>query len=80
MRTQSLLLTALTGAGLYFLYRYWHQESALIPHGVRNQLPDQNRTIMDLEGNYDIDGVSFDVEGVIVSSDDNKHIDPMKLH
>lgn len=31
------------------------------------------KTVADYEGNYDIDGVSYDVEGTIVSSDDSKH-------
>lgn len=30
-------------------------------------------TITDFEGNYDLDGVSYDVEGTIISSDDTKH-------
>lgn len=29
-------------------------------------------TIPDVSGNYDIDGVSFDTEGVVVSGDANK--------
>ena len=31
------------------------------------------QTVTDFEGNYDLDGVSYDVEGTIVSSDDSKH-------
>ncbi len=31
------------------------------------------RTIPDDAGNYDIDGVSFDSEGVVVSGDQNKN-------
>ena len=30
-------------------------------------------TVTDFDGNYDLDGVSYDVEGTIISSDDSKH-------
>lgn len=43
---------------------------------VRAKLPIAQplKTVSDMEGNYDIDGVSFDNEGVIVGSDDTKHV------
>jgi hypothetical protein len=75
MRTNQLLMTAVAGAGLYLLYRYWRVESeATLSPAVRAKLPTQNQTISDGTGNYDIDGVSFDDEGVIVSGDENKHL------
>jgi hypothetical protein len=82
MRTNQLLTTALAGAGLYLLYRYWRAETAAaLSPAVQAKLPTQSKTIPDGAGNYDIDGVSFDDEGVIVSGDDNKHlVDPMLNH
>jgi hypothetical protein len=68
-------------AGSYGAYRLFnYARSALAPkHGldgrlsarVANQLPIAKnlKTISDQEGNYDLDGVSFDTEGVIISSD-----------
>lgn len=76
---RSLISTFFAGVGLYFFYSYWKQQTHL-SRQVREKLPDHHATIEDREGNYDIDGVSFDTEGVVVSSDDNKHLDPMKLH
>ncbi len=37
-------------------------------------VPKQLPTIRDTDGHYDIDGVSFDTEGVIVSSDAGKMV------
>jgi hypothetical protein len=82
MRNNQLLMTALAGAGLYLLYRYWQSETAAtLSPTVQHKLPTQNETIADPQGNYDIDGVSFDDEGVIVSGDDNKHlVNPANIH
>lgn len=68
------------GAAGYLLYRYLNPAPTLHPQ-IEANLPiakDLN-TIPDMEGNYDIDGVSFDTEGVIVSSDDNKAARPSLL-
>ncbi len=47
----------------------------IIEEDVKAKLPIAKPllTITDFEGNYDIDGVSYDVEGTIISSDDTKH-------
>lgn len=60
------------GAAAYAFYR-WYTSPTLAPH-IKENLPvsQKLKTIPDVEGNYDIDGVSFDAEGVIVSSDDTK--------
>lgn len=74
-------------AGTAFLFR--HQLMALLgyerihfaPH-IREQLPIAKdlQTIPDTEGNYDMDGVSFDSEGVVVGSDRTSHTLPQSPH
>ncbi len=76
-------ITLIAGGGLFLLYRFWKNQSTTISADIREKLPNEKHldTIPDSFGNYDIDGVSFDTEGVIVSGDDNKHLtNPMKLH
>ena len=46
--------------------------SEKLPLGVSHKKP--SPSIRDEEGNYDMDGVSYDVQGVIVSSDNNKEL------
>lgn len=67
-------------AGLAYLYR--NQLMGLLGYqrvsmsaGVKAQLPIAKdlQTIPDQEANYDMDGVSFDSEGVVVGSD--KHFE-----
>ncbi len=63
-------------AGLAWFYRnelmnlLGYQRIEFAPH-VKAQLPIAKdlKTIPDQEANYDIDGVSFDSEGVVVGSD-----------
>ena len=67
-----LSLAALGGLG-YLLYRRYTQSTHLAPH-IKSNLPlaKKLKTVTDNEANYDIDGVSFDTNGVIISGDDNK--------
>lgn len=69
------------GATAYFLYRWLTPAAPSIAPHIEENLPVAKdlKTIPDVEGNYDIDGVSFDTEGVIVSSDDNKAVRPSLL-
>ena len=71
------------GAGAFLLYRWLKPLTTTmltptIDPQVKENLPIAKnlKTIPDATGNYDIDGVSFDSEGVVVSSDDNKHAKP----
>ena len=63
-------------AGAYWLIRRNWTSAAYISEAVAERLPVAKKldTIPDVEGNYDIDGVSFDTEGVIVSSDSVKNV------
>ncbi len=57
-------------ATLYLLYRRFSSNSRMSPHVAENLPIAKNlKTIPDTDGNYDIDGVSFDSEGVVVSGD-----------
>jgi hypothetical protein len=63
-------------AGLgYLAYRYFNAQPFLHPT-VESKLPIAKDlyTVSDFVGNYDMDGVSFDTEGVIISSDAVKTI------
>lgn len=66
------------GATAYLVYRWMTRSSPYMTPHVEENLPVAKnlKTIPDVEGNYDIDGVSFDSEGVIVSSDDTKQAKP----
>ena len=66
------------GATTYFLYRWLKPTAPFIAPHVEDQLPVAKnlKTIPDVEGNYDIDGVSFDSEGVVVSGDENNANSP----
>ncbi len=64
------------GAG-YLAYRWFSSyRNADANLSVADKLPIAKdlQTIPDVQGNYDIDGVSYDDEGVIVSGDNNKTI------
>ena len=78
------LFIALAAAGLFF---YVARKTGALDEIVRfvtgrpylddavaEKLPlvQERETIRDIEGNYDLDGVSYDDEGVIVGSDNNK--------
>ena len=65
---------ALAGVG-FALYRYLREAEAQIPSEIARKLPlaKDLPTVGDSDANYDIDGVSFDDEGTIVSSDNHKH-------
>ena len=79
MRNNRFLTFAFGAFASYVLYRFWYSQLTHLSPSVQKKLPITKplNTIHDSEGNYDIDGVSFDVEGVIVSGDDNKHLNPM---
>ena len=66
------------GIGAYFLYRWLRPLAPYIASEVEQNLPIAKdlETIPDLRGNYDLDGVSFDTDGVIVSGDNNKMAKP----
>lgn len=73
---------ALAGAAgaAWFVYRRWSWglQPMMTPE-VRAKLPlaKDLETVSDVTGNYDIDGVSFDTEGVIVASDLQKPVESM---
>jgi hypothetical protein len=80
MRGQMKLLYWLGGAmAIIGLMRAFRRPRAHISRRVAKKLPLAKplRTIPDVVGNYDIDGVSFDSEGVIVSGDNNKLVAPL---
>lgn len=66
---------ACAGIAAYFAYRYFANRPKL-SHEVEEKLPLAKHlpTITDFEANYDIDGVSYDIEGVIISGDGVKPI------
>lgn len=72
----------IAGVAAYALYRWLKPMAPYIAPEIHENLPVAKnlKTIPDVEGNYDIDGVSFDSEGVIVSSDDNKATKPSLLN
>jgi hypothetical protein len=59
------------GIATYLAFRWLRASAPFIAPEVKQNLPvaKKLKTIPDVEGNYDIDGVSFDSEGVVVSSD-----------
>lgn len=67
-------VAAMAGAAFYFRRELMgvmgYQKIHIAPH-IHAQLPIAKDlpTIPDFEGNYDMDGVSFDTEGVVVGSD-----------
>lgn len=57
-------------AAAYLLYRRFGPMPRMTSHVAENLPVAKNlKTIADTEGNYDLDGVSFDTEGVVVSGD-----------
>jgi hypothetical protein len=64
----------LLGGSVYALWRFFKSSKASMSSEVKSRLPIAKAlpTIRDEQGNYDIDGVSFDTSGVIVSGDANK--------
>jgi hypothetical protein len=60
----------------YLVYRFFRIAEAELSPEIAAKLPISKNlnTIPDQVGNYDMDGVSFDVEGVIISSDSHKTI------
>lgn len=77
-RQNSLLgatsVAALAGIAFYFRNELMgligYQKIHMAPH-IQAKLPIAKgfKTVSDYDGNYDMDGVSFDTEGVIVGSD-----------
>lgn len=63
------------GAG-YLAYRLYETQRSHLDSNVARRLPlaKELNTIADHHGNYDIDGVSFDTEGTIVSGDNSKAV------
>ena len=57
------------GAAAYLLYRWFSTTSPYVAAHIEAKLPVAKnlKTVPDTVGNYDIDGVSFDTEGVIIS-------------
>jgi hypothetical protein len=68
-------LLGAVGAG-YLAYRYFESQRLHLDSEVARRLPVSKdlKTIPDDHGNYDIDGVSFDTEGTIVSGDNTKAV------
>jgi hypothetical protein len=75
MRRNYFFAYAAAALSMYALYVVYARQ--LQPRReVKRKLPNTTKqTIPDAVGNYDIDGVSFDREGVIVGSDDHKHVE-----
>ena len=69
---------AFAGAAYFFrrelMALVGHRQIYMAPH-IRQNLPIAKEllTISDFDGNYDLDGVSFDSEGVVVGSDQQTH-------
>ncbi len=65
-----ILIPLAVGGVCFALYRLLMRDEAILSPGVAEKLPLSKdlRTIPDVEGNYDIDGVSFDSEGVVIGS------------
>jgi hypothetical protein len=79
MRGQMKWLYWIGGAtAIFALMRTFLRPRAHLSPRVAEKLPLAKplRTIPDVVGNYDIDGVSFDSEGVIVSGDSDKPVAP----
>lgn len=81
-------LAAVAGIGAYLLWRNVSERNSTytrvggkVSAKVAEKLPlaKDLPTIPDVEGNYDIDGVSYDSEGVVVSSDQSK-LKPTTTH
>ncbi len=71
------MIWALGGLALGALIGAWRRSVSPTPRlsrRVAKRLPIAKplRTIPDFKGNHDIDGVSYDTEGVVVSGDYNK--------
>ncbi len=62
-------------AAFYFLYRWFRTAAPFVASEIERKLPVAKnlKTIPDAAGNYDIDGVSFDSDGVVVGSDKNRN-------
>lgn len=76
-KTSSYLPWILGAVGVgYLAYRYIESQRTHLDAEVARKLPlSKNlQTIADDQGNYDIDGVSFDTEGTIVSGDNSKPV------
>jgi hypothetical protein len=81
-------VAALAGAAWYYRNEWMNllglQRAQMTPERitpeVKEQLPIAKdlKTIPDQEANYDIDGVSFDSEGVVVGSDREFETEEMK--
>jgi hypothetical protein len=77
--SRSLLIFAGVAGATYVAYKTgllddigrWVSGRPYLDSTVAEKLPlvQDSETIRDLEGNYDLDGVSYDDEGVIVGSD-----------
>lgn len=78
LRNRSLIaavgVAAVAGAAFYFrnelMNLIGYQRIHVMPHIQANLPIAKNlKTVSDMDGNYDMDGVSFDSEGVVVGSD-----------
>jgi hypothetical protein len=73
----SILIGLIAAGGIgYLIYRYFISAKTKISPDVAEKLPMAKdlQTVADGVGNYDLDGVSFDTEGVIVSGDAHKTV------
>lgn len=75
-----LAFAAVAGWGAYYLYKnfgsmlsrsQYGEIHGRVPRDIASRVPlaKSLSTIPDVQGNYDIDGVSYDSEGVVIGSD-----------
>jgi hypothetical protein len=80
MRLSTAAAFMILGGSIYSLWRALAPVQATMAPEVRRRLPlaKNLNTIDDRQGNYDMDGVSFDTSGVVVSGDAHKihHVTP----
>lgn len=74
-----LAITATFALGVVYFLQIQRANTPRLSRRVARRLPVANplRTIPDHDGNYDLDGVSYDVEGVIVGGDASKAKSPL---
>jgi hypothetical protein len=70
---------SLAGIAIFAIHRFQLLSGPSVSPQVGERLPMSKnlQTIPDHVGNYDIDGVSFDTEGVIIASDNLKNVQPI---
>ncbi len=76
LRSSQILSIAVAGGVSLLLYRAFACPRVYLAPQIKARLPVAKKlpTVRDNDGNYDMDGVSFDSEGVIISSDNIKHV------